>query len=428
MARITLENVSKTFGRVKALDGVSLDVKDKEFFVLFGPAGAGKTTILNCIAGIAMPDEGVVKFDGEVMNLVETAKRNVAMVFENYALYPQMTVYDNMASPLRSKLYRENEVVIRERVTAAAKMMKMENLLERLPSQLSNGQKQRVAMGRALVRTPNVFLMDEPLAHLDAKLRNAMRTELKEMQANFGTTSIYVTHDFMEAMSLGDRIAIVNKGKIVQVGTPDDIYYLARNEFVAQLMGDPEINLLSGVLKKSGETFALVTEGSEFVLPPDGQTSQLTQRDSGAALARSGCLCPEGMSEQDAGRLAEAGPLMEKLAPYEGRAVDIGIRPQHVKYSFEDRPGYRPYQVYSYESIGNKSVIEAYSGNIQVRMIAPNGLTVKIDQSIYVDFHLDHTMFFDGETREFIGCYNEAAIRALSAGGEAAFPAGKEGA
>ena len=422
MARITLENVSKTFGRVKALDGVSLDVKDKEFFVLFGPAGAGKTTILNCIAGIAMPDEGVVKFDGEVMNLVETAKRNVAMVFENYALYPQMTVYDNMASPLRSKLYRENEVVIRERVTAAAKMMKMENLLERLPSQLSNGQKQRVAMGRALVRTPNVFLMDEPLAHLDAKLRNAMRTELKEMQANFGTTSIYVTHDFMEAMSLGDRIAIVNKGKIVQVGTPDDIYYLARNEFVAQLMGDPEINLLSGVLKKSGETFALATEGSEFVLPPDGQTSQLTQRDSGAALARS------AVSEQDAGRLAEAGPLMEKLAPYEGRAVDIGIRPQHVKYSFEDRPGFRPYQVYSYESIGNKSVIEAYSGNIQVRMIAPNGLTVKIDQPIYVDFHLDHTMFFDGETREFIGCYNEAAIRALSAGGEAAFPAGKEGA
>ena len=391
MARITLENVSKTFGRVKALDGVSLDVKDKEFFVLFGPAGAGKTTILNCIAGIAMPEEGVVKFDGEVMNLVETARRNVAMVFENYALYPQMTVYDNMASPLRSKLYRENEVVIRERVTAAAKMMKMENLLERLPSQLSNGQKQRVAMGRALVRTPNVFLMDEPLAHLDAKLRNAMRTELKEMQANFGTTSIYVTHDFMEAMSLGDRIAIVNKGKIVQVGTPDDIYYLARNEFVAQLMGDPEINLLSGVLKRSGETFALVTEGSEFVLPP-------------------------------------AGPLMEKLAPYEGRAVDIGIRPQHVKYSFEEQSGYRPYQVYSYESIGNKSVIEAYSGDIQVRMIAPNGLTVKIDQPIYVDFHLDHTMFFDGESREFIGCYNEAAIRALSAGGEAAFPTGKEGA
>ncbi len=224
MARIQIENVKKTFGKVTALDGVTLDVKDKEFFVLFGPAGAGKTTILNCIAGIAMPEEGTVKFDGEVMNLVDSANRNVAMVFENYALYPHMTVYDciagiampeegtvkfdgevmnlvdsanrnvamvfenyalyphmtvydNIASPMRSKLYRQDEATIKEKVYNVAKMMKMEHLLERLPSQLSNGQKQRVAMGRALVRTPNVFLMDEPLAHLDAKLRNAMRTE-----------------------------------------------------------------------------------------------------------------------------------------------------------------------------------------------------------------------------------------------------------
>ncbi|MBQ9564838.1 MAG: ABC transporter ATP-binding protein [Synergistaceae bacterium] len=397
MARITLENIHKTFGKVRALDGVSLDVKDKEFFVLFGPAGAGKTTILNCIAGIAMPEEGIVKFDGEVMNLVDTANRNVAMVFENYALYPQMTVYDNMASPLRSKLYRESEDVIKERVNAAAKMMKMENLLDRLPSQLSNGQKQRVAMGRALVRTPNVFLMDEPLAHLDAKLRNAMRTELKEMQANFGTTSIYVTHDFMEAMSLGDRIAIINQGRIVQIGTPDDIYYLPHNEFVAQLMGDPEINLLSGSLRREGNAFVFVAEtGTEFALPEDG-------------------------------------PLMEKLAAYtltgtgDGKAVDMGIRPQHVRYSFEEKDGYRACQVYSYESIGNKSVIEAYRGKIQVRMIAPNGLTVKIDQPIYIDFLLDQTLFFDGGSKNFIGRYNEAAIRALSSG-EAAFPARTEGA
>ena len=397
MARITLENIHKTFGKVRALDGVSLDVKDKEFFVLFGPAGAGKTTILNCIAGIAMPEEGVVKFDGEVMNLVDTANRNVAMVFENYALYPQMTVYDNMASPLRSKLYRESEDVIKERVNAAAKMMKMENLLDRLPSQLSNGQKQRVAMGRALVRTPNVFLMDEPLAHLDAKLRNAMRTELKEMQANFGTTSIYVTHDFMEAMSLGDRIAIINQGRIVQIGTPDDIYYLPHNEFVAQLMGDPEINLLSGSLRREGNAFVFVAEtGTEFALPEDG-------------------------------------PLMEKLAAYtltgtgNSKAVDMGIRPQHVRYSFEEKDGYHACQVYSYESIGNKSVIEAYRGKIQVRMIAPNGLTVKIDQPIYIDFLLDQTLFFDGGSKNFIGRYNEAAIRALSSG-EAAFPARTEGA
>ena len=176
MARIQLENIKKNFGKVQALDGVSFEVQDKEFFVLFGPAGAGKTTILNCIAGLNMPEEGLVKFDDEIMNLKDPAHRNVAMVFENYALYPQMTVYDNMASALRSKLYKQDEEEIKKRILLAAKIMKMEHLLERLPSQLSNGQKQRVAMGRALVRKPNVFLMDEPLAHLDAKLRNSMRT------------------------------------------------------------------------------------------------------------------------------------------------------------------------------------------------------------------------------------------------------------
>ena len=264
MARIQLENVKKSFGKVQALNGINIDVKDKEFFVLFGPAGAGKTTILNCIAGINLPEEGMVRFNGEVVNLVDPAHRNVAMVFENYALYPQMTVYDNMAAALRSNLYKTDEETIKEKVHAAARMMKMENLLERLPSQLSNGQKQRVAMGRALVRTPNVFLMDEPLAHLDAKLRNAMRTELKEMQANLGSTCIYVTHDFMEAMALGDRIAIINKGEIVQIGSGDEIYYMPCNEFVAQLMGDPQINILPGEIKESGK-------GYEFCFQANGQ-------------------------------------------------------------------------------------------------------------------------------------------------------------
>lgn len=152
------------------------------------------------------------------------------MTFENYALYPQMTVYDNMAAALRSNLYKTDEATIKEKVYKAAKIMKMENLLERLPSQLSNGQKQRVAMGRSLVRNPNVFLMDEPLAHLDAKLRNSMRTELKKIQADLGSTCIYVTHDFLEAMALGDRIAIVKEGRIVQVGSGDEIYYLPCNK------------------------------------------------------------------------------------------------------------------------------------------------------------------------------------------------------
>ena len=388
MARIQLENVSKAFGKVQALDQITLDVKDKEFFVLFGPAGAGKTTILNCIAGICMPEEGVIKFDGEVMNLVDAAHRNVAMVFENYALYPQMTVYDNMASALRSKLYKADENVIRERIQWAAKIMKMENLLERLPSQLSNGQKQRVAMGRALVRTPNVFLMDEPLAHLDAKLRNAMRTELKEMQANLGSTCIYVTHDFMEAMALGDRIAIIREGKIVQIGNGDEIYYMPCNEFTAELMGDPQINIIDAGITGSGDqysvTFRVNSDEITLALPEDDRMFE-TIRNKGL------------------------------------KKVHFGIRPQNVKYSFTPLEGYFKATVYSYESIGNKSVIVADCGDVlhsQLRMIAPNGLNVAIDSDVYIHLEMDHIILFDPETKEYIVRSDEATYIALAAAQE----------
>jgi multiple sugar transport system ATP-binding protein len=379
MARITLENVKKSFGKVKALDGISLDIKDKEFFVLFGPAGAGKTTILNNIAGIQVPDEGLVKFDGQIVNLVDAAHRDTAMVFENYALYPQMTVYDNMASALRSNLYKKDEDYINKRVHEIAKMMSMDYLLERLPSQLSNGQKQRVAMGRALVRMPKVYLMDEPLAHLDAKLRNAMRTELKGIQAQFGTTSVYVTHDFMEALSLADRIAVINEGKVVQIGTGDAIYDLPINEFVATLMGDPEINIIPGKLSKEGSVykFAMKGSGREYELPVD----------------------------QD---------LFAKLDTLGVKNVDLALRPQHLRYSFESKPGYLPCTVYSYESIGNKSVIVAEIGGQQLRMIAPNGLRVKIDQDVYVDLDLSHSLFFDSESKDFMARYNEAEIRRIA--------------
>ena len=381
MARIQLENVKKSFGKVQALNGINIDVKDKEFFVLFGPAGAGKTTILNCIAGINLPEEGMVRFNGEVVNLVDPAHRNVAMVCENYALYPQMTVYDNMAAALRSNLYKTDEETIKEKVHAAARMMKMENLLERLPSQLSNGQKQRVAMGRALVRTPNVFLMDEPLAHLDAKLRNAMRTELKEMQANLGSTCIYVTHDFMEAMALGDRIAIINKGEIVQIGSGDEIYYMPCNEFVAQLMGDPQINILPGEIKESGK-------GYEFCFQANGQKLAVP------------------MPEEKA--------LFQNIRRAGLKETDMGLRPQNVKYSFTPKEGYFKTTVYSYESIGNKSVIMADCGDYQLRMIAPNGLKIQIDQEIYVSLEVDHSMFFDPQTKEYVSRYDEESIRAFA--------------
>ena len=381
MARITLENIRKAFGKVQALDGISLDIKDNEFFVLFGPAGAGKTTILNCIAGITMPEEGTISFNGEIMNLIDPAHRNVAMVFENYALFPQMTVYDNMASALRSKLYREDEAVIKERIDKAAKMMKMEKLLERLPSQLSNGQKQRVAMGRARVRTPNVFLMDEPLAHLDAKLRNSMRTELKEMQANLGSTCIYVTHDFMEAMALGDRIAIINKGKIVQIGSGDEIYYMPCNEFTAELMGDPQINIIPAEIYKSGSGY-----GAEMIVNGSKVRHELPE-DKGVFA-----------------KIQERGLVK----------VDLGIRPQHIKYAFAPADGYFKTTVYSYESIGNKSVITAECGAYQLRMIAPNGLNVEIDSDIYIKLELDRSILFDPDSKKYLTRYDEEAIKSFA--------------
>jgi multiple sugar transport system ATP-binding protein len=381
MAKIELLGVTKRFGKITALNDVTLTINDKEFFVLFGPAGAGKTTILNNIAGIQVPTEGVVKIGGAVVNQQDPADRNVAMVFENYALYPHMTVYDNIASPLRSPRYKKDEAYIKDAVHRVSKLMKIDMLMERLPSQLSNGQRQRVALGRALVRTPNVFLMDEPLAHLDAKLRNLMRSELKEMQHNFQTTSIYVTHDFMEAMSLGDRIGIINHGEIVQVGTGDEVYYMPANEFVAQLMGDPEINLLPCDLIKDGGQYALVWH--------------------------------------EAPHLSIALPFDEELyGRFDalGRGnVHLGLRPQNVHYHFEPVENAYKGTVYSFETIGNKSVLIAEVGRQHIRMIAPNGLMVRLDQDVYITCEIERAMFFDPETTGYIGRFDEKAVRELAA-------------
>lgn len=382
MSDITLRNVCKSYDKEHyAVKDFNLDIHDGEFVIFVGPSGCGKSTTLRMIAGLEEITGGELWIDKQLCNYIEPKDRDLSMVFQNYALYPQMTVYDNMASPLRSKLYKRDEEYIKKKITEVAEMMKMDYLLERLPSQLSNGQKQRVAMGRALVRSPRVYLMDEPLAHLDAKLRNSMRTELKEIQANFGTTSVYVTHDFMEAMSLGDRIAIINEGKVVQVGTGDEIYYMPCNEFVAELMGDPEINIITGAIKKADDTY-------KFTLEANGKEYDLPHEDD----------------------------LYAKLDELGLDRVDIGMRPQNLTYSFEPKEGYMKCSVYSYESIGNKAVIVAdVEDGLQLRMIAPNGLTVKIDQDIYVDMKLDHAMFFDAETQEYLTRYREAAVKALAA-------------
>ena len=373
MAHIALEGISKSFGKVQALRNIDLTVRDREFFVLFGPAGAGKTTILKTVAGIEFPDAGLVRFDDEVVNLVEPALRNVSMVFENYALYPHMTVYDNIASPMRSPLYRKDEAVIKQEVQKVADMMGIGQLLERLPSQLSNGQRQRTALGRCLVRSPRVFLMDEPLAHLDAKLRHLMRTELKSMQAEFDTTTIYVTHDYTEAMSLSDRVAIINLGEIVQIGSSDEIYYTPRNEFVAKLVGEPEINLVDVDLVSREGTLCAVFAGTDRCLPVNDDV---------------------------------AGVLSDSTIP----KWRMGIRGLNVGYCFTEEENCVEGSVYNLEPIGNKAILTIKVGESLFQAVAPNDLRAELDSPIYLKLDMNNALFFNGETGDFVVRHNQAEL------------------
>jgi multiple sugar transport system ATP-binding protein len=366
MAEIELLDITKKYKNTVAVDKLNLKIKDNEFFVLFGPAGAGKTTTLKTIAGIEFPQEGLIKIGGEIVNLVEPMNRNVSMVFENYALYPHMNVYDNIAFPLRSKLYRKDEAYIKQAVEKVVKMMKIDGLYERKPSQLSNGQRQRVAIGRCLVRDPNVFLMDEPLAHLDAKLRHFMRSELKEMQNAFNTTTVYVTHDFMEAMSLADRIAVLNKGRIEQLGTSLHMYYTPKNEFVARLFGEPEINIFAA---------EPVTEDGQFLLKAlEQETPLLPEADSAQVLKESGAV-----------------------------KIDVGIRGVDVSFSFiEQGSGWIKGTVYAFEPIGNKVIMTVDVNGVRVRLSAANDTSADLDQTVFLKFNMKNAIFFNGESKEFI--------------------------
>ncbi len=365
MAQIELEHITKTYGDKTALDDISLCVRDNEFFVLFGPAGAGKTTLLKTIAGIEFPQKGLVRIDGKIVNHVEPLNRNISMVFENYALYPQKTVYDNIASPLRSRLHRESEEDVQKAVVKVAKMMSIEQLLDRRPGELSNGQRQRVALGRCLVRTPNVYLMDEPLAHLDAKLRHFMRSELKEMQSAFNTTTIYVTHDYTEAMSLADRVAVLNHGRFEQTGTAHEMFYLPSNEFVAKLFGEPEINLFPAELTAEGGSVRLKAFDGEVTLTP----------------------------------CADVVPELEKGA----KKLDVGIRGNDIGFSFqqEGRDWIRG-TVYANEPIGNKVVMTVEALGTKIRLVAPNNTKAELDQEVYLRFNEKNFIYFDYETQKFI--------------------------
>ena len=263
MSQITLKNITKRFGAITALSDVSFEVKNAEFFVLLGPTGAGKTTTLRTIAGLTKQDSGEVSFDGQPVDALPPADRDIAFVFQQYSLYPTMTVYENLAFPLRAPLRRMKEAEIKKAVTEVAEVLRISHLLQRKTARLSGGEMQRVSIGRAIVRNPRAYLMDEPLSNLDAKLREALRVELSHLQRTQGSTTLFVTHDQIEALTMADRIGVLNHGRIVQVGTPEDIYDRPATTFVAQLVGSPKINLLDAAT----ENCTLTLAGSDVHLP-----------------------------------------------------------------------------------------------------------------------------------------------------------------
>jgi multiple sugar transport system ATP-binding protein len=252
MAEVTLKGVTRSFGEKRAVDGLDLSIADGEFVVLLGPTGAGKTTTLRLIAGLEAPDAGTVSIGGRVVNGEAPAHRDVAFVFQQYSLYPHLTVYENLAFPLRSPARRMDKATIDARVRQVAKMVRIDHKLENRSTRLSGGEMQRVAIGRALVRKPSIYLMDEPLSSLDAKLRGELRLELKRIQKELGSTLLYVTHDQIEAMTMADRIGILAEGKLVQIGTPREIYANPANLHVAARLGHPHINLLPADLLPGG--------------------------------------------------------------------------------------------------------------------------------------------------------------------------------
>ncbi|MFL6810902.1 MAG: ABC transporter ATP-binding protein [Bradyrhizobium canariense] len=267
MAEVALRKVVKRYDDVEAVRGIDLDISDHEFIVLVGPSGCGKSTTLRMIAGLEDITDGDIMIGGDVVNDVPPKDRDIAMVFQNYALYPHMTVAENMSFGLRLKHYPKAE--IKARVTEAARLLDITDLIDRKPKQLSGGQRQRVAMGRAIVRNPKVFLFDEPLSNLDAKLRVQMRIEIKKVHQKVRTTTVYVTHDQVEAMTLADRVVVMNKGRIEQIGTPNELYHKPATRFVAGFIGSPAMNFIPCRLEDVGGKLNIrLTDRISFPLPP----------------------------------------------------------------------------------------------------------------------------------------------------------------
>jgi multiple sugar transport system ATP-binding protein len=367
MAEVSLQNVSKVYKdedrrrRVKkAVDDISFTVKDKEFMVLVGPSGCGKSTLLRMIAGLEDISSGTVLIDGRRMNDLDPRNRDIAMVFQNYALYPHMTVYDNMAFALKLRNFSRRE--IKQRVLETAELLELREELDRKPKALSGGQRQRVAIGRAIIRRPKVFLFDEPLSNLDAKLRGQMRIEIQKLHREIAATMIYVTHDQTEAMTLGNRIAVLNKGQLMQLDTPLNLYNRPANKFVAGFIGSPAMNFLKGSLLHQNEYYFVSLSGN--------------------CRIKLGPTIPPGIRNHDGN-------------------IQIGIRPEHIIISDSDPLNGSPgcgVTVIAYENMGNEQLL--YLSLDDQTLIARRAATeaVEVGQEKAIQFLTDKVFYIDEES------------------------------
>jgi multiple sugar transport system ATP-binding protein len=373
MAQLSLRNVVKRFGDTDAVRGISLEIADEELLVLVGPSGCGKSTTLRLIAGLEELSSGEIYIGGDLVNDLPPRDRDIAMVFQNYALYPHMTVFENMSFGLRLKRFPKDE--IRRRVEDAARILDIEPLLARRPKQLSGGQRQRVAMGRAIVRNPKVFLFDEPLSNLDAKLRVQMRTEIKKVHQKVRTTSVYVTHDQVEAMTLADRVVVMNGGRIEQVGPPNELYHHPRTRFVAGFIGSPAMNFLPCRLIERGGDLA-VDLGGGLILPVPS---------SRAANYR----------------------------PYVGRDLIFGLRPEHIT---ERRPYVTgaeftlPVEVV--EPMGTETMIHLDIAGVDVGARCSPDIAAAPGESMTFMAQMDHMQLIDPATDDVIAAARNKAVAA----------------
>jgi len=366
MAEIVLKNMYKRFDDFTAVKDLNLTINDKEFLVLLGPSGCGKTTTLRCISGLEIPSEGEILLDGEDVTNRRASQRDIAFVFQLYALYPHMTAYENIAFPLRTQ--KMPKKTVHDEVMQAAELLKIKHILTTKPRALSGGDQQRIALGRALVRRPKAFLLDEPIGTLDAAFREEMRTELKKLHVDIGATTVYVTHDQMEAMSMGDKIAVMNHALLQQVGEPHDVYANPKNLFVAQFIGSPGMNFL----------------------------------ECSAAKDDSGTPCIKMSSDGTVISIPKF--LQDIVLPYldNGRNLVLGVRPEDVLLSMQKKENHISTTVYAIEKMGSYNIVDMKYGSEMLRVRTLPHDHLEYDQNVSASFDMERLRLFDKETEENI--------------------------